>query len=116
MISSKLTCRLAASLTGLVLMGVVPMAVAGPGKSVFEQTCIACHGPDGKGVLPGVPDFTDKGGPLSQPEEVLVQNVLNGFQSPGSPMAMPPKGGNADLTEADVVEVVKYMRDAFAPR
>lgn len=107
----------AASLTGLALAAVTTIAsAADPGQSVYEQTCIACHGPDGKGVLPGVPDFTEKGGRLSQAEDVLVDHVTNGFESPGSPMAMPANGGNADLSEADARAVVKYLLSTFASR
>jgi len=29
------------------------------GKAIYDRDCIACHGPDGKGVVPGAPDFTD---------------------------------------------------------
>jgi len=29
------------------------------GKTIYAQNCITCHGPDGKGVVPGAPDFTD---------------------------------------------------------
>jgi len=117
MATSNLMRIMTASLMGLVLTSVVPVAAAvDPGQSVYEQTCVACHGADGKGVLPGVPDFTEKGGRLSQSEDVLVQHVIDGFQSPGSPMAMPPNGGNASLTEADARAVVKYLLGAFGSR
>ncbi len=86
------------------------------GKDVYEQTCIACHGVDGTGVLPGIPDLTEPGGRLTKPEELLIEHTINGFQSPGSPMAMPPRGGNAALTEQDARAVVRYMIDAFGPR
>lgn len=28
------------------------------GATVFTQNCVACHGEDGKGAIPGTPDFT----------------------------------------------------------
>ncbi len=80
------------------------------GKAVYNQTCIACHGADGKGTLPGAPDFSSAKGPLSQTDDILVKHVTDGFQSPGSPMAMPAKGGNTALTDADIRAVVKYLR------
>lgn len=83
------------------------------GKDIYTQTCIACHGGDGKGVLPGTPNFTDKKGRFSKSDEELMHSLLNGLQSPGSPMAMPPKGGNDALTNGDLKNVIKYMRDAF---
>ncbi len=83
------------------------------GKDIFTQTCIACHGADGKGVLPGTPDFTDPKGRLSKSDDQLMHSLLNGFQSPGSPMAMPPKGGNSSLTSSDLKNVIQYLRDTF---
>lgn len=117
MATSNCTYIVTVALTGQLLTAAAPMAAAAdPGQVVYEQTCVACHGADGKGVLPGVPDFTEKGGRLSQSEDMLVQRVIDGFQSPGSPMAMPPRGGNADLTEADARAVVKYLIGTFGSR
>lgn len=88
-------------------------ATALSGKTIYKQTCIACHGASGSGNLPGVPDLTSKSGPLSKNDSVLLQNITNGFQSPGSPMAMPPKGGNPGLTDADIKSVLKYLHNTF---
>lgn len=83
------------------------------GKAVYDKTCIACHGTDGKGALPGVPDFTKSDGRLSKADEMLLQNITDGFQSPGSPMAMPAKGGNVNLTDGDIKAVLVYLRQSF---
>ncbi len=88
-------------------------ADAAVGKAVYSQTCIACHGANGKGAIPGVTDFTGKDSPLSKPAAVLVKNISEGFQTPGSFMAMPAKGGNPALTEADVMAVLAYLRAEF---
>lgn len=89
---------------------------AGPsGKALYEGTCIACHGQDGRGTIPGVPDLADPKGRLTQTDSVLKKHILDGFQSRGSPMAMPPKGGNPALSEADVDKLLRYMRDGFKP-
>ena len=82
------------------------------GETLFNGPCIACHGPDGTGTIPGVPDFTKDGGPLSKPDDVLFAHMRDGFQSGGG-MAMPPKGGNPSLTEQDLVDLLAYMRKAF---
>lgn len=83
------------------------------GEAIYNQTCIACHGSDGKGKVPGAPDLTNADGPLSQPDEVLLRHITEGFKSPNSAMAMPPKGGNPSLTESDVQSVLKFMRARF---
>jgi len=84
------------------------------GEEIYAQTCVACHGADGTGALPGVPNFSGTDGPLGKSNEILHQNILLGYQSPGSPMAMPPKGGNTALTGADIDLVLRYLREAFA--
>jgi len=50
---------------------------------------------------------------LSQSDEVLFQRIKNGFKSPDSVMAMPPKGGNNKLNDADIKAVVEYMKKSF---
>ncbi len=79
------------------------------GQEVYEQTCIACHGKDGKGSIPGAPDFTDPNGVLSQDNDTLLKHIRDGFKSKNSPMAMPAKGGNPSLSEEDLKNVVAYM-------
>lgn len=86
------------------------------GKQIYEGTCIACHGADGKGTVPGAPNFTAGDGPLSKSDSVLFDNVKNGFQSPGSPLAMPAKGGDARLGDQDIRAVLAYIRRAFGAR
>lgn len=84
------------------------------GREVYHGACVACHGADGSGALPGVPDLTGKDGPLAGLDEVLVERMIKGFQSPDSPMPMPAKGGDPSLTEADMRAVLQYMRAEFA--
>jgi len=106
----------------LVLMSVSLVLFAGDvrsdedtaaGEAVYSQTCIACHGADGKGMIPGVRDLTAADGSLLKSDADLVNSITNGFQSPGSFMAMPAKGGNPGLTEADIKAVLAYLRAAF---
>ena len=83
------------------------------GDKIFHETCVTCHGEDGHGVIPGAPDFTKKGGVLSKPHAVMIEHIKNGFQAPGNPMAMPPKGGNPDLTDQDIKDVHQYLHHRF---
>ncbi len=87
------------------------------GAEIYAGTCIACHGKNGKGEdIPGVPDFTSPKGPLSKPDSVLFDHILNGFQSPGSDFEMPELGGNEDMTEQDIINVMAYLRVKFQSR
>lgn len=72
------------------------------GKGVFEQTCAACH----LGGIGGAPSIHDRESwrvRLRQGQAVLVQHALEGHG------AMPPKGGNPMLSDAQVRAAVHYM-------
>ena len=75
---------------------------AADGKQVFDSTCTACHS---TGVA-GAPKLGDKAAwapRLQQGEDALVQSALKGKN------AMPPKGGNASLSDAQVRAAVEFM-------
>ncbi len=98
-------------LAAAALAGAAATSLAAPtGKEVYEATCIACHGADGKGAIPGVPDLR---GPMKAGDELILKRLRDGYQSPGSPMAMPAKGGNASLTDGDLKAVIIYMRKSL---
>lgn len=86
------------------------------GREVYSKTCIACHGPNGKGAVEGVPDFTAADSRLFKADEVLLADVINGFQSEGSTLSMPPRGGNPGLTDQDLADAIAYMHKAFEPK
>lgn len=86
------------------------------GREVYSQTCVVCHGPNGKGAIEGAPDFTAADSRLFKADDVLLADVINGFQSPGSAMAMPPRGGNPGLTDQDLADAIAYMHKEFAPQ
>ena len=75
---------------------------AGKGKSVYDTTCNVCHG---AGVA-GAPKTGDK----SQwaPRVKAGMSALYASSLKGK-NAMPPKGGNLALSDADVNAAVDYM-------
>jgi len=84
------------------------------GGKIYQQSCVACHGADGAGAFPSVPDLTGVKGSLAKPDISLIKNITDGYQSPGSPMAMPPKGGSPSLTDENIKAVLDYMRQEFS--
>jgi len=83
------------------------------GREKYEETCIACHGAKGKPTIPGIPDLSSRKGPLNKPNGKLLKGIIDGIDRPGADLAMPPMGGNPDLTEADVRDILSYMRKTF---
>ncbi len=81
------------------------------GKTVYDKTCIGCHGRNGQGVRGGVPDFTT--GVMAYSSDSLAAHIEQGFRSPGRSLAMPPKGGNPGLSAADIRAVLAYLHHAF---
>lgn len=72
------------------------------GASIVAAVCGACHG---AGVM-GAPKTGDKaawGARLAQGKETLYKSAIAGKN------AMPPKGGAADLSEAEVKAAVDHL-------
>jgi cytochrome c5 len=75
---------------------------AGSGKAIFDQVCTTCHA---TGVA-GAPKLGDKAAwapRLKDGKNGLYNVALHGKG------AMPPKGGNPSLSDADVKAAVDYM-------
>ncbi len=107
---------LTASLLALPALAAPALALADGPDDLYHQTCVACHGSDGKGAIPGTPDFTGADSPLRRKDEAaLVRSIIDGFQSPGSPMAMPPRGGLPSLSQEQAIALVHYLKERFGP-
>lgn len=85
---------------------------AADGKALYTSTCVACHAANGKGAFPGVPDLGPR---MAKSDAELIKSTLKGFKSKGSSMAMPAKGGNPTLTDADAAALVVYLRTLVKP-
>lgn len=72
------------------------------GTTIAEKNCAACH----TGNLPGAPavgnpeDWKPR---LTQGEKLLIQHAIKGYK------AMPPRGGNPNLSDEDIVAAVAYF-------
>lgn len=83
------------------------------GQSIYSQTCIACHGANGKGMIPGVSDLTATDGPLAKEDTELATSIRDGLATPGAALSMPAKGGNPALSNEDIQAVLAYLRQTF---
>ena len=77
-------------------------AQASDGKAIYEKTCVVCH----KDGVAGAPKFGDKAAwapRIKTGEAALIASVTKGKG------AMPPKAGNAALTDAEIKAAVQFM-------
>jgi cytochrome c5 len=75
------------------------------GEEVYKAVCAACHGTGAAGAW----KFGDKAAwapHLKEGLEALAKNAINGIR------AMPPRGGNPDLSDLEVTRAVVYMGNA----
>lgn len=79
------------------------------GEGVYKAACTACHGAGIAGA-PKTGDAAAWGPRIDKGMDTLAQHAIEGFQ--GEAGYMPPRGGNASLTDEQVREAVQYMVDA----
>ena len=94
----------AAAATTVAAAAPAAASAAGPvdGEAVYKQACAACHASGAAGA----PKSGDKAAwapRIKKGEEALVASALKGIG------VMPPKGGNASLTEAQIRAAVAYQ-------
>lgn len=95
-------CRLIAALAAA---GLWAPAGAADGRAVYVQTCAACH-THGVAGAPKLGDRVAWAPRLNGGAERLLGSVLRGKG------AMPPKGGNANLSDGEVKAALDYMVSA----
>ncbi len=93
---------------GQVNVGSVPapapaaQTAAVDGESVFKGTCSACHATGAAGA-PKVGDKAAWKPRIAKGIDTLLKHATGGFN------AMPPRGGNASLSDDAVKAAIKYM-------
>ena len=91
-----------------------PAGDAAAGKAQFDTVCIACHGPGGVGVDGLGKPFTTSEFLLTVDDQELLQFVKTGrpISDPANTTGvdMPPKGGNPALTDAQLIDIIAYIR------
>jgi mono/diheme cytochrome c family protein len=86
------------------------------GLEVYNRTCIACHGPDGKGVPGAFPplDGTDwVTGDPSVPARIILGGLQGPIEVSGQKYenVMPP---HTDLKDAEIANVITYIRQSWS--
>ncbi|MCC6627951.1 MAG: cytochrome c [Chloroflexi bacterium] len=87
---------------------------AARGKQLFTLSCAACHGPEAKGV-PGLgKDMTTSAFVKGQSDAQLLDFIKKGRPATDpantTRIEMPAKGGNPALTDAELTDMIAYIR------
>lgn len=85
-----------------------PNPILALGAEVWDGRCIACHSFKG---LTGAPKITSEEAwapRIDQGLEVLFEHAIGGFMGPKF-LEMPPRGGDPDLTDEEVMAAVAFM-------
>jgi cytochrome c5 len=84
------------------------LAAERTGAQVVKAQCAKCH-QDGKGGAPKIGDRDAWSKRLSQGLDVAVRSAIRGYGG------MPPRGAEADLTDAEVRNAILYMFNPKPP-
>lgn len=84
------------------------------GKNAYLSTCIACHGPDAKGVPNLGKDLTASEFVKSKTNAEMIAFIQTGRPATDplntTGVDMPPRGGNPALSDDDLLNIVAYLR------
>ncbi len=83
------------------------------GRKIWLDNCFGCHG-DGLAGAPPVTDPKAWAPRIAKGRPMLYSHALQGFFGADSAM-MPPRGGNAALTDNEVRAAVDYMLHLVTP-
>lgn len=92
----------------------LPAGDSAKGQVLFVPTCGACHGPEGKGVQGLGKDMTTSTFIAEKTDADLLAFIKVG-RAPDDPLnttgvLMPPKGGNPALTDAQLMDIIAFIR------
>ncbi len=96
--------------TALGLVCAAAVARADAGLDLAKQSgCLNCHDVDKKKLGPAYKDVAAKYKGQPGAEAKLIAKVTHGGGGVWGAMPMPPKGGNAGLSDADIKTLVKWV-------
>ena len=108
----------AASTNPFPTLSLTPAAIsadaAARGEQIYLQSCAACHGLDGMGVENLGNQLRASEFLASNSDEQLLAMIRAGreLNDPAntSGLVMPPSGGRPDLSDADILAIIQYLR------
>ena len=88
------------TITSFAALFGIGQASAADGKAVFEKSCAGCHNMISPKLTGEMANWEPR---LKQGNDALVASVIKGKG------AMPPKGGNVSLADADIKAAVEHL-------
>ena len=89
------------------------------GEEVYEVACIACHATGGEGIEGLGEPLANSDFVASRTDQQLLDFVVTGRGTADpentSGVAMPPRGGRPNLTDAEIFAVISYLRTLQDP-
>ena len=89
------------------------------GRELFMASCAACHGTGGQGMPNQGPDLRASALTVKSSDDEILAFLAKGRQvgDPQSVMGlpMPPRGGNAALSNRQLAQIVKFLRTVASP-
>lgn len=84
------------------------------GFELYQGTCVVCHGPNGEGIVGLGKPWVGSQFINERTDAEMLAFLLVGRPAEDplntTGIAMMPKGGNASLTDADLLDLIAYMR------
>lgn len=84
------------------------------GQQAYQTTCVSCHGQDAQGMPHLGVDLVNSDFVRSASDAELITLIQTGrsLTDPANrtDITMPPRGGNASLTDAQIAAIVVYLR------
>jgi mono/diheme cytochrome c family protein len=92
----------------------LPAGDAAKGQTLYTSSCSSCHGADAKGITGVGKDLTSGDFAATHDDAAFLAFIKTGRPS-GDPanttgIDMPPKGGNPALSDAQILDIIAYIR------
>lgn len=98
---AKIVATLAVAVLAVSVSSDLYAADTFKGQRIYTSNCAICHGPTGRAVMPGAPNFA-RGEGVLKPDFTLLATIRSGRN------AMPAFQGI--LTDRDIMDVIAYVR------